>query len=137
MTGARQQSSAYTVSVTRKTDDIADRASNRASGILGAIKDRVADALGATRSRVDLFQADVEHRLFRMIAMIIWTMVAVFCLSTGIILAMAAIIFGFDLPPKYAFGIPALVLLTMGLVALLMLRIKKGSKSEREKRAQR
>src|SRR5262245_25456679 len=100
--------SRYTICVTPKTDDTADRASTRSSGIFGAIKDRAADVLGATRSRVDLFQADVEHRLFRMIAIIIWTIVAFFCISTGLILALAAVIFGFDLPPKYAFGIPAL-----------------------------
>ena len=106
-------------------------------GLVAQLKAKLADAIGTTRSRVDLFQADVEHRLFRMVAIIIWTVIAFFCLTTGFILAMAAIIFGFDLPPKYAFGIPALVLLIMGLFALVMLRVKKGSKSERQKRAQR
>ncbi len=72
-----------------------------------------------------------------MIAIIIWTIVAFFCISTGLILALAAVIFGFDLPPKYAFGIPALALLATGLFALVMLRIKKGSKFDREKHGKR
>ena len=137
MTGARRQSSAYTLFVTRKTDEIAERVSNRAGGIFGAIKDRAADALGATRTRVDLFQADVEHRLFRMLAMLIWGAIAFTCLSLGLVFAVLTIIFGFHLSPKYAFGIPALVFLVVGVVGAIMFRVKKASKFDRDKRGKR
>jgi hypothetical protein len=41
---------------------------------------------------------------------------------------MLTIIFGFDLPPRYAFGIPALVLLAVGAFGVIMFRFKKASK---------
>ncbi|HXV12969.1 MAG TPA: phage holin family protein [Candidatus Krumholzibacteria bacterium] len=106
-------------------------------GIIASIKEKLADALGATRSRVDVFQADVEHRLFRLLAMLIWGVVAFVSLSLGLLLAMLTVLFGFDLPPKYAFGIPALVFLAIGAVAVIMLRVKKASKYDREKHAKR
>ena len=123
--------------MTHKADDIADRVSSRASGILGAIKDRAAEALGATRQRVDLFQADVEHRLFRLIAMLIWGAIAFTCLSLGLLFAVLTIIFGFDLPPKYVFGIPALLFLGVGVVGAIMFRVKKASKFEHDKPTKR
>ncbi len=104
------------------------------AGIIASIKEKIADALGATRSRVDLFQADVEHRMLRLLAMLLWSLVAIACLSLGLLFAMLTIIFGFDLPPKYAFGIPALVFLAIGAIAAIMFRIRKASKFDREKR---
>lgn len=107
---------------------------DRRIGIFSALKDRLADALGATRSRVDLFQADVEHRLFRMLAMLIWGAIAFTCLSLGLVFAVLTIIFGFHLPPKYVFGIPALLFIAVGLVGAIMFRVKKASKFDRDQR---
>jgi uncharacterized membrane protein YqjE len=122
--------------VNRKTDDIADRASG-IKGLVGAMKDRLADSLGATRARVDLFQADVEHRLFRLLAMLIWGAIAFTCLSLGLVFAVLTIIFGFHLPPKYVFGIPALLFIVVGVVGAIMFRVKKASKPDRDKRGKR
>ena len=88
-------------------------------------------------SRVDLFQADVEHRLFRLLAMLIWGAIAFTCLSLGLVFAVLTIIFGFDFSPKYAFGIPALLFLGVGLVGAIMFRVKKASKFDRDKREKR
>jgi hypothetical protein len=82
-------------------------------GIIATIKNYLADALGATRTRVDHFTADVEHRMFRLLAMLMWSAVAFVCLSLGLTLAMLTVEFGFDLPPKYALGIPALLFLAV------------------------
>lgn len=101
--------------------------------IFGSLKNKLADVLGASRTRIDLFQADVEHRLFRMLAMLIWGAVAFACLSLGLLFAVLTIIFGFHLPPKYAFGIPALVFLAVGLVGVIMYRVKKSSKFDATK----
>jgi hypothetical protein len=98
------------------------------TGIVATIKNYLADALGATRTRVDHFTADVEHRLFRLLAMLMWSAVALVCLSLGLFLAMLTVVFGFDLPPKYALGIPALVFLGVGAFAVVMFRFKKASK---------
>jgi uncharacterized membrane protein YqjE len=102
--------------------------STRVGGIFAAIKNTVADAIGSTRTRVDHFTADVEHRLFRLIAMLMWSAIAFVCLSLGLGLAVLTIIFGFNLPPKYAFGIPALVFLGVGTLAIFMFRCRKASK---------
>ena len=102
-------------------------------GLLGSIKARVAEAIGATRSRVDLFQADVEHRLFRILAMLIWGAIAIVSLSFGVVLAVLTMIFGFHLSPKYAFGVPALLFLAVGAIAAIMFRVKKASKFHPEK----
>jgi uncharacterized membrane protein YqjE len=102
-------------------------------GILASLKNSLAEALGATRTRVDHFQADVEHRLFRMLAMLLWPLVAFVCLSLGLTFAVLTIIFGFGLPPKYAFGIPALLLLAIGAFAVVMFRLKKRSKPKQKR----
>ena len=94
----------------------------RRPGIIDAIKNAIASALGSTRTRIDTFSAEVEHRVFRLVSMIIWTLVALVCLSLGLLFAMLTVIFGFDLPPRYALGIPALVFLMVGLVAVVMVR---------------
>jgi uncharacterized membrane protein YqjE len=107
--------------------------SSERGGIFGSIKNRFAEAIGATRTRVDLFQADVEQRLFRLLAMLLWSLVAFVCLSLGLTFAVLTIIFGFDLPPKYVFGIPALLFLAVGVFAAVMFRVKKESKPERKR----
>jgi uncharacterized membrane protein YqjE len=100
------------------------------AGIIATIKNYFADTLGATRTRVDHFTADVEHRVFRMLAMLMWSAIAFVCLSLGLTLAMLTVVFGFDLPPKYAFGIPALIFLAAGAFAVIMFHFKKASKSK-------
>ncbi len=103
------------------------------TGIIASIKNKIADAIGATRSRVDNFQADVEHRLFRLLSMLIWGGIAIVSLSLGVVLAVLTLIFGFHIPPKYAFGIPALLFLTVGVVAVIIFRVKKASKFDATK----
>jgi uncharacterized membrane-anchored protein len=66
--------------------------------------------------------------------MLIWGAIAIVCLSFGVVLAVLTMIFGFHLPPKYAFGIPALVFLVVGAIAALMFRVKKASKFDAAKR---
>jgi len=97
-------------------------------GIVDRIKGYVAKAIGTTRTRVDAFSADVEHRVLRLVGMIIWTLVAFICLSLGLLFAVLTIMFGFDLPPKYVFGIPAIIFLATGLLGLVMFKRKKSSK---------
>jgi hypothetical protein len=65
--------------------------------------------------------------------MLIWGAIAIVSLSFGVVLAVLTMIFGFHLPPKYAFGIPALLFLTVGALAALMFRVKKASKFHAEK----
>ncbi len=75
--------------------------------------------------------------MFRLLGMLIWGAIAFTCLSLGLVFAVLTIIFGFHLPPKYAFGIPALVFLGVGVVGAIMFRVKKASKLDREKRGKR
>ena len=100
-------------------------------GILGTVKDYVVNVMGATRSRVEDFSAEVEHRVFRLVWMLIWTAAATVCLSFALMFGMLTVIFGLHLPPLYAFGIPMLVFLVVGLVSVLMLQRTRHSKSRR------
>ena len=69
--------------------------------------------------------------------MLIWGAIAFTCLSIGLVFLVLTIIFGFDLPPKYVLGIPALLFLAVGVVGAIMFRIKKASKFDRDKRGKR
>jgi hypothetical protein len=86
------------------------------------------NVLGATRNRVEDFSADVQHRTLRILRLVIWTVVGATSLWLAVCFAMLTVIFGFDLPPKYAFGIPALVFLLVGLFSLVMFQRAKQSK---------
>jgi len=127
----------YDGNVSTKEESSRGERLSAGGGILGSIKTRVADAIGATRSRVDLFQADVEHRLFRLLGMLIWGAIAIVSLSFGVVLAVLTMIFGFHLSPKYAFGIPAILFLVVGAVAAIMFRIRKASRYRPEKHRSR
>ena len=122
----------YSIFVTTNRDEATSRL-----GLVAQLKAKLADAIGTTRSRVDLFQADVEHRLFRLLAMLIWGAIAFTCLSIGLVFLVLTIIFGFDLPPKYVFGIPALLFMAVGVVGAIMFRVKKASKFDRDQQGKR
>lgn len=92
----------------------------RRKGIVESVKGYAANALGATRSKVDDFSAEVEYRTFRILWMAVWALAGFVSLSLAISFAMLTVIFGFGLPPKYAFGIPAVVFFVVGLIAVLM-----------------
>jgi hypothetical protein len=101
----------------------------RRRGMLASLKAYVSGLLGATQARVEEVTAEVQHRALKILFMIIWMVVAAMSLWLGLCFAMLTVIFGFGLPPKYGFGIPALVFLLVGGVAVLMF--------ERSKRSQR
>jgi hypothetical protein len=48
-------------------------------------------------------------------------------------LACLTVIFGFHLPPKYAFGVPALSFLLLSLISLGMFQKTKRSRRKRER----
>jgi len=100
----------------------------RLKGLVETIKAYAAGALGATRSRVDDFSAEVEFRTFRILWLIVWTLVAISSLSLAVALGVLTIIFGFHLPPKYMFGIPSLVFLVIAVVAMVMFQRTKHSR---------
>jgi len=100
-------------------------------GVIDRIKTYAAGVIGTTRARIDTFSADVEARILRVVSMLIWTAVAFVCLSLGLTFAMLTVIFGFNLPPLYALGIPALVFLAVGLLGLGMFMKAKRSRPGR------
>lgn len=89
----------------------------RRRGILDAAKGFVVNVLGATRSKVEDISAEVEYRTFRILWLTVWALVGVTSVWLAVMFAMLTVIFGFHLPPKYAFGIPSLVFLLVGLIA--------------------
>lgn len=95
-------------------------------GIFERLKSQAANILGTSRTRIDTFSADIEQRIFHFFMMLILRLVALVCLSIGFFLAMLTVVFGFDLPPRYALGIPAAVFLLVGTVAVIVVRHKKA-----------
>lgn len=102
----------------------------RRRGMLYTIKGFVANMLGATRERVEDLSAEVQHRALKVLWLTIWSVVGAVSLWLALCFAMLTVIFGFDLPPKYAFGIPALVFLAVSLVAFVMFKRAKQSRRE-------
>jgi hypothetical protein len=92
----------------------------RRPGIIEKAKGYIVSVLGATRSKVDDFSAEVEYRTFRILWLTVWALVGITSLWFAVMFAMLTVIFGFHLPPKYAFGIPSLTFLLLGLVAVVM-----------------
>lgn len=111
----------------------------RRRGILETAKGYVTNVLGATRAKVDDFSAEVEYRAFRMLWLTVWAIVGITSLWFALLLGVLTIIFGFHLPPKYAFGIPSLTFFIVSLVALLMFQKTKRSKRKqaRDERVER
>jgi hypothetical protein len=106
----------------------------RRRGIVETIKGFFAGVLGATRDKVEEVSAEVQHRTIKIFFMVVWSLVGVLSLWLALCFAMLTVIFGFGLPPKYAFGVPALVFLVVGLVATLMFQKTKRSKRDPTKR---
>jgi len=96
-------------------------------GLLDRLKAQAANVIGTSRTRIDNFSSEIENRIFHFLAMLLLRLVLFVCLSLGLLFAMLMVIFGFHLSPRYAFGIPAAVFLLVGLVAFVMLKVKKHS----------
>src|SRR5262249_30172267 len=105
----------------------------RRKGIVDTVKGYAANVLGATRSKVDDFSAEVEYRTFRILWMAVWVLVAITSLWFALLLGVLTIIFGFPLPPKYAFGVPALSFFLLSLISLGMFQKTKRSRRKRER----
>jgi len=102
----------------------------RRRGILDTIKGLAANMLGATRDRVEDLSAEVQHRALKILWLVIWSLAGAVSLWLAVCFAMLTVIFGFDLPPKYAFGIPTLVFFAVALVSFVMFKRAKASKRE-------
>ena len=100
-------------------------ASGARPGIFERLKSQAASVIGTSRARIDNFSSEIEQRIFHFLAMLLLRLVMFVCLSLGLLFAMLTVIFGFNLPPRYAFGIPAAVFLLVGLVAFVVLRVRK------------
>jgi len=111
----------------------------RRKGVLETAKGYVANMLGATRAKVDDISAEVEFRTFRILWLTVWAIVGITSLWFGLLLGVLTIIFGFHLPPKYAFGIPSLTFFLVSLVAIIMFQKTKRSKRKpvRDERVER
>ncbi|HEX6792165.1 MAG TPA: phage holin family protein [Candidatus Krumholzibacteria bacterium] len=102
----------------------------RRGGIIENIKGFVANALGATRDRVEDISAEVQHRTLKILFLVIWSVAGAVSLWLALCFGVLTIIFGFGLPPKWAFGIPALVFAAAALLSFVMFKRAKSSKRE-------
>ncbi|MDH4038174.1 MAG: phage holin family protein [Candidatus Krumholzibacteria bacterium] len=102
------------------------------TGIFDKLKSQAAEVIGTSRNRIDTFSADVESRIFHFLTMLILRLVAFVCVALGLFFAMLTVIFGFDLPPRYALGIPAATFLLVGVTAVILVRVKKRKKPARK-----
>lgn len=104
----------------------------RRRGILDMAKGFVVNVLGATRAKVEDISAEVEYRAFRILWLVVWSLVAITSVWLAVVFGMLTVIFGFHLPPIYAFGIPCLVFLVVGLVSAAMFLKTKRSRRKHE-----
>ncbi len=111
----------------------------RRRGVLETAKGFVANLLGATRAKVDDISAEVEYRAFRMLWLAVWGLVGITSLWLALLMATLTVMFGFHLPPRYAFGIPSLTFFLVSLVAFVMFQKTKRSKRKhaRDERVER
>jgi hypothetical protein len=115
-------------------DTPVDEGTPRRRGILDTAKGYLVNVLGATRAKVEDFSAEVEYRTFRMLWLIVWAVVGVTSVWLAAMFATLTVIFGFHLPPKYAFGIPSLSFLLVGLIAAIMFQKTKRSHRKQERK---
>lgn len=60
----------------------------------------VVNVLGATRAKVEDISAEVEYRAFRILWLVVWSLVAITSVWLAVVFGMLTVILGFHLPPN-------------------------------------
>jgi uncharacterized membrane protein YqjE len=95
-----------------------DSGSDRLGGLFGSVKGLAATLLGIAHTRLELFSTELEEEGIRIISILRWALVALFCAALGVIFATLFVVFAlWNTHPLLALGIPAILFFLVGVLA--------------------
>ena len=95
-----------------------DSGSDRLGGLFGSVKGLTATLLGIAHTRLELFSTELEEEGIRLVSIVRWALVALFCAVLGVIFATLFVVFAlWNTHPLLALGIPAVLFFLVGVLA--------------------
>jgi uncharacterized membrane protein YqjE len=95
-----------------------DSGSDRLGGLFGSVKGLTATLLGIAHTRLELFSTELEEEGIRLVSIVRWALVALFCAVLGVIFATLFVVFAlWNTHPLLALGIPAVLFSLVGVLA--------------------
>ena len=95
-----------------------DRSSDRSGGLFGSVKALAATLLAIAHTRLELFSTELEEEWIRLISILRWALVALFCAALGVVFATLFVVFAlWETHPLLALGIPAALFFLVGVLA--------------------
>ena len=106
-----------------------DSGSGGSGGLLGSVKGLAATLLAIAQTRLELFSTELEEEWLRLISILKWVLVALFCAALGVIFAALFVVFAlWPTHPLLALGIPAALFILVGVLAWRVVEGKIKSK---------
>jgi len=101
-----------------------DSGSGRPGGLFDSLKAAAAILLAILHTRFELFSTELDEGWIRLVGILVWALVAVFCAGLGIVFAgLFLVLFLWETNPWLALAIPALLfLLAAGLAGGVAIR---------------
>ena len=105
------------------TSKAQDTGSGRRGGLFDSVKVLAGTLLAIAHTRLELLSTEIEEQRGWLSSMLVWTLVALFCASVGVVLATLFVVMAlWDTHRLLALGIPAILfLLGAGLAWLIVL----------------
>jgi uncharacterized membrane protein YqjE len=95
-----------------------DIGSDRLGGLFGSVKGLTATLLGIAHTRLELFSTELEEEGIRLVSIVRWALVALFCAVLGVIFGTLFVVFAlWNTHPLLALGIPAALFFLVGVLA--------------------
>jgi uncharacterized membrane protein YqjE len=97
-----------------------DSGTSRRGGLFDSLKVLAATLLAIAHTRLELFSTEIEEQGAWLGSMMVWTLVALFCASVGVVLATLFVVVAlWDTHRLLALGVPAILFLVGAVVAWL------------------
>jgi uncharacterized membrane protein YqjE len=95
-----------------------DPGSHPPERLFGSLKALAATLLAIALTRLELFSTELEEEGIRVVSILRWALVALFCAALGVIFATLFVVFAlWNTHPLLALGIPAVLFFLVGVVA--------------------
>ena len=106
-----------------------DPGSHRPERLFGSLKALAATLLAIAQTRLELFSTELEEEWIRVVSILRWALVAVFCAALGVVFATLFVVFAlWNTHPLLALGIPAVLFFLVGVLAWRVVDVKVKSK---------
>ena len=97
-----------------------DTGSDRRGGLFDSVKVLAGTLLAMAHARLELLSTEMEEQRAWLGALLVWTLVALFCAGVGVVLATLFVVIAlWDTHRLLALGIPAILFLLGGALAWL------------------